>query len=1438
MAQHSPHLPQQTPGDEVSSLKEQLEELRQEYDDFVESSSQLEAELEASVEALHARLHEAENTERLLSDEIGDLQTQLLASEAKQKNGDTAQVSVEALHARLHEAENTERLLSDEIGDLIESALQQKRDLVAQERVAALQHAAEIKDLQAQLARAQALVDAAEADAAISAELIRALESDVEDTGIRLTLEMQQKADYQVQAARERKTCAELRGQLVQEGEQKDALTAQVQELLKEKEKCWKAVEDHSASASTSAVPVSVPVPMPEPSSTAAASMDTAEMTGGELARYKAALEKAVVKLKQQKVQIDSDYEKLQEISAGLQDTSQRLLQAQAQAQSQAQAHAAAEEKSASARAALEVQLNEARFKQAEAEKSVVEALAQAQAAVAATATTGAEGGGGANPNSDASSSVGSPQHTASDQMSEMRDRHKQREETLQEEIKSLHSELAQFAEVKEIQSHWAKLELHRTQQIEQLKLALEKKAEQIQQIQQDFTTATAEVQDAQAEYVHELEEKLSSSEKRIARYEIDEKDLHHLLQQWNAKGAAWDSERAAFQQKTTSLQEQCVVLQSAGNAATLAHAASVAALTRQLAQASAGLLDAHELVESLEAEAQLSQKKARENQMRMRTNTCENTGETAQAPDWKEQYDHLRERHSTLQTQLQNIRGNILVCCRARPSNSLEISRAERISVDASDGSELSFLDRKAGTWRSFKFDRVWGATADQSDVFADVEPVALSVLDGYNACVLAYGQTGSGKTYTMQGGNGSDFTVCSEHRHGHPSQSHNHDSTHTHNNTDKWHRDWHGEEFSSQMSSFAADKDGRCEGGIAQRSITRLFQVLKTKELATRRERFRKQTRALNQARIASGTTNESTSSQSNGSATSSSDADVEAGDAESSCSFTVHLSVLEVYNESVRDLLANGPSESLELRQAPDGSVAAVGMVRESVKSAAAALAACARAAQKRATGTTKLNEYSSRSHVITLLEVHTFDGAAPTINGVELVPKTSGKLYLVDLAGSERVQKSGVSGAMMREAQNINKSLSALGDVMEALDKRQSHVPYRNSKLTYLLHEALGGSARTLMAVTICPTEAHEEETLFALQFSSRVRNISYTQTALKKNTVSGTQVKNLQDALKAAQREIKLSKEARVATEDVLQESKRELREASKRIAVLNDSNCRITDDEKKSQLLYAEKLSRTADELRARAAVEKEARAALEGRVEQLSKEVKIAERLAREFSKERDAVTALLRVREQELNAFKTRRIDSANANTHGNSNSRSAGINTSASTTAATNSVAYHASSGIPAAQPARVRFSSSSNGPSHISIHGNYDRDRDMSVSPVSGLLRPPPSPPPPTRISVSGSPASSRAGISHQSNADIASPSSAAGRSNKIPRTTITANIENSSNNDTTLNSNQKMSHNTSTPGLNARGREAFARHTSRRANASHAGKAGRRLAGFD
>jgi hypothetical protein len=153
------------------------------------------------------------------------------------------------------------------------------------------------------------------------------------------------------------------------------------------------------------------------------------------------------------------------------------------------------------------------------------------------------------------------------------------------------------------------------------------------------------------------------------------------------------------------------------------------------------------------------------------------------------------------------------------------------------------------------------------------------------------------------------------------------------------------------------------------------------------------------------------------------------------------------------------------------------------------------------KNRTTRATNANEHSSRSHAILLV----------TVDGIDQVTlnRTYGKLYLVDLAGSERLKNSESQGQRLKEANYINKSLSALGDVMKALSERKDakdkiYVPYRNSKLTYLLQDALGGNSKTMMFVCVSPADSYAQETLFSLEFARRVRKVQLDPHAATQN----------------------------------------------------------------------------------------------------------------------------------------------------------------------------------------------------------------------------------------------------------------------------------------------------------------------------------------------
>ncbi|OMO65853.1 hypothetical protein CCACVL1_21367 [Corchorus capsularis] len=204
-----------------------------------------------------------------------------------------------------------------------------------------------------------------------------------------------------------------------------------------------------------------------------------------------------------------------------------------------------------------------------------------------------------------------------------------------------------------------------------------------------------------------------------------------------------------------------------------------------------------------------------------------------------------------------------------------------------------------------------------------------------------------------------------------------------------------------------------------------------------------------------------------------------------------YEISVSVLEVYNEQIRDLLVSGSQQGmapkrLEIRQVGEGAHHVPGLVEAHVNNINEVWEVLQTGSNARAVGSTNANEHSSRSHCIHCVMVK----GENLLNG----ECTKSKLWLVDLAGSERVAKTEVHGERLKETQNINRSLSALGDVVSALATKSPHIPFRNSKLTHLLQDSLGGDSKTLMFVQISPHENDLGESLCSLNFASRVRGI--------------------------------------------------------------------------------------------------------------------------------------------------------------------------------------------------------------------------------------------------------------------------------------------------------------------------------------------------------
>jgi len=344
------------------------------------------------------------------------------------------------------------------------------------------------------------------------------------------------------------------------------------------------------------------------------------------------------------------------------------------------------------------------------------------------------------------------------------------------------------------------------------------------------------------------------------------------------------------------------------------------------------------------------------------------------------------------LHNTILEMKGNIRVFCRIRPSTATEGSVGTPIGIPPSeptDDSEeksanrviqLQFERKQDGRKQdhSFTFDRIFAPTSTQQDVFGEISQLVQSALDGYKVCVFAYGQTGSGKTYTMVGGDGSNR-------------------------------------------------------GMIPLSVEQIFG-------AAEKLRMR-------------------------------------------GWEFTMDTSYLEIYNETIRDLLNANSGQKLEIKHNSDGTTNVTHLKTVRINSIEQVERVIDKANGNRACSATNANAQSSRSHSVFSLHLSGTNEST--------AQKSHGILHLIDLAGSERLAHSGATGDRLKETQAINKSLSSLGDVISALARNETHIPYRNSKLTYLLQNSLGGDAKTLMFANVSPAMESASETLCTMRFASKV-----------------------------------------------------------------------------------------------------------------------------------------------------------------------------------------------------------------------------------------------------------------------------------------------------------------------------------------------------------
>ncbi|CAG8441188.1 13239_t:CDS:2 [Acaulospora morrowiae] len=336
----------------------------------------------------------------------------------------------------------------------------------------------------------------------------------------------------------------------------------------------------------------------------------------------------------------------------------------------------------------------------------------------------------------------------------------------------------------------------------------------------------------------------------------------------------------------------------------------------------------------------------------------------------------------------------------------------------------------------QNYTFDHVFGPEASQKEIYdRSVKHMVDKFLEGFNVTILAYGQTSSGKTYTMG---------------------------------------------TSDNSSLSAD-----EKGIIPRSMTTLFSYINSAQYKNRK------------------------------------------------C--TMKVSFVEIYNEDLIDLLADKEEESrpqVMIREDSKGNIIWSGLQEVKVNSVEEVMGNLTRGSLLRQVGATEMNSQSSRSHAIfsvtlsqqkfvpsgpvsptgTPTRPSSRQSGSPSRSGSRMGRRTeegdwvsvTSKFHFVDLAGSERLKRTSAIGERAKEGISINSGLLALGNVISALgdptkNRSTTHVPYRDSKLTRLLQDSLGGNAQTLMIACVSPAEYNVSETVNTLKYANRARNIKNNAT---------------------------------------------------------------------------------------------------------------------------------------------------------------------------------------------------------------------------------------------------------------------------------------------------------------------------------------------------
>ncbi|XP_049414799.1 kinesin-like protein KIN-1 [Solanum stenotomum] len=202
-----------------------------------------------------------------------------------------------------------------------------------------------------------------------------------------------------------------------------------------------------------------------------------------------------------------------------------------------------------------------------------------------------------------------------------------------------------------------------------------------------------------------------------------------------------------------------------------------------------------------------------------------------------------------------------------------------------------------------------------------------------------------------------------------------------------------------------------------------------------------------------------------------------------------YTIKLSMVEIYMEKVRDLF-DLSKDNIQIKESKVHGIVLNGVTEVAIANSAEALQSLSSGIANRAVGETQMNMSSSRSHCLYIFTVH---------QDLTKDKRTKfGKLILVDLAGSEKVEKTGAEGKILEEAKTINQSLTALGKVINAMTSstpgKPTHIPYRDSKLTRILQDALGGCSQTALLCCCSPSPSNSSESLSALRFGARAKHV--------------------------------------------------------------------------------------------------------------------------------------------------------------------------------------------------------------------------------------------------------------------------------------------------------------------------------------------------------